>query len=206
MLRLQSNFWPATTSGQGLCLSSLCYLLGCFTAGYYLVRIVTHKDIRQIGSGSVGARNVGRLLGWTAFVFVVLFDIAKGALAVAVVRHFSPDNALAALAMIAVVAGHIWPMQLRFHGGKGVATSLGALLIYDPHLILAFGALYIFAILFLRNSTLSGLIAFALLPFAGMMMKREGMSVISLSILAAMVLVAHRKKSGGGDCPFSPWW
>ena len=116
--QLQSaNWFQATGCALG------AYLLGCLATGYYLVRARTGRDIREIDSGSTGARNVGRVLGKTGFGLTVLGDFGKGALAVWGARHWTHDHQLAALAMLAVVAGHIWPAQLRFRGGKGVATS-----------------------------------------------------------------------------------
>src|SRR5262245_52243120 len=106
------------------------YALGCFATGYYLVRARTGRDIRELESGSIGARNVSRLLGKTGFLITLLGDLAKGALAVWAVRHFSGNELLAGVALICVVVGHIWPITLQFQGGKGAATSLGALLVY----------------------------------------------------------------------------
>src|SRR5262249_38527769 len=103
------------------------YVLGCLTTGYYSVRLRTDQDIRDIGSGSVGARNVGRVLGWPAFWVTLLGDFAKGVAAVWVAQHFTTDYRLVALALIAVVVGHVWPAQLRFHGGNGIPPSLGGL-------------------------------------------------------------------------------
>jgi acyl phosphate:glycerol-3-phosphate acyltransferase len=122
--QLRSADW---TRAGGIGLAA--YALGCFTTGYYLVRWRTGRDIREVGSGSVGARNVGRLLGWRGFLATVLGDFGKGALAVWAARQFTTDDRLVALAMPAVVAGHLWPAQLRFRGGKGMAAALGALLI-----------------------------------------------------------------------------
>src|SRR5262245_14041669 len=94
-----------------VCLGS--YALGCFTTGYYLMRMRTGRDVRELGSGSVGARNVGRVLGWLGFMVTLLGDFAKGSLAVWATRHFTSDDQLVALSMLAVVAGHVWPAQLR---------------------------------------------------------------------------------------------
>src|ERR1041385_2866202 len=103
---LRSANW---NQAGGVCL--FAYIVGCFTSGYYLVRWLAEKDIRLIGSGSVGARNVGRVLGKPGFLLTLLFDFGKGAFVVWVVRHYTPDDRLALLAMLAVVAGHIWPAQ-----------------------------------------------------------------------------------------------
>src|SRR5260221_14050452 len=102
---VQINFAPTATLREGLWIFLASYALGCFTAGYYLVRVLTRKDLRQIGSGSVGARNVGRVLGPIGFALVLLFDFGKGALAVGITRYFSSNDTLAVLAMLGVVTG-----------------------------------------------------------------------------------------------------
>ena len=171
------------------------YISGCFTTGYYYVRLRTEQDIRELGSGSVGARNVGRVLGWRGFWITLLGDFAKGLLAVWLTQHLTPDKRLVETALLAVVAGHCWPAQLRFHGGKGIATSLGALLIYDYHLALTFAVLFTGAFLTVRKTVLPGLFAFACLPLASMYMYwgPDPARVISISALAAIILITHRR-------------
>jgi acyl phosphate:glycerol-3-phosphate acyltransferase len=169
------------------------YILGCFTTGYYLVRWRRGTDLRELGSGSVGARNVGRILGWKGFLIVLGGDLGKGAFAVWAARHFTADLELLALGLLAVVAGHIWPAPLRFRGGKGVATSLGGLLIYDFHLALAFAFLFVASLLFVRRTVLPGLFAFACLPLASLYLNRSPSEAFELSILAGLILFAHRK-------------
>jgi glycerol-3-phosphate acyltransferase PlsY len=185
---LHSANW---NQASGICL--FAYVLGCFTAGYYLVRLLAEEDIREIGSGSVGARNVSRVLGKPGFFLTVLFDFGKGVLAVVSARHFTTNDYLVALAMIAVVAGHIWPAQLRFHGGKGMATSLGALLVYDPQLALTFTILFLGLLVIFRRTVLPALAAFTCLPLAAVMLDRESTKVVLISVLAGLVLVGHRK-------------
>lgn len=187
------SFAPFLTPGLGAGVGVGSYLLGCFTAGYYLVRFARHKDIRQEGSGSVGARNVGRLLGSPGFMAVLLLDLGKGALAVALARHFAADESLALLSLLAVTVGHIWPVQLRFCGGKGVSTSLGALLVLDYRLALTFAVMTAIGLVFLRNFSVSGLLAFLLLPLVAMAWQRPPALVVGISLLAALVLFAHRK-------------
>ena len=178
---------------QASAISACCYLLGCFTAGYYLVRWVADKDIRELGSRNVGARNVGRVLGKTGFILTVLFDFGKGAFAVWAARHFTTDVRLVILAMVAVTAGHIWPVQLRFHGGKGMATSLGALLVFDPYLALTFAIVFLCGVTLLRKTVLPGLFALAFVPLADMWFEHNPPRTFLLSIWAGLVLVAHRK-------------
>jgi acyl phosphate:glycerol-3-phosphate acyltransferase len=185
---------PTTfVTGKELTLILACYCLGCFTAGYYWVRWRTGHDIRQQGSGSVGARNVGRTLGPSGFVVTFLLDIGKGALAAGLALHFGLSPSAVVAALVAVVAGHNWPMQLRFHGGKGIATSLGALLAYDRFLVLILVGLFLPVLALLRNFTLSGLLAFALSPLVVFLCGLENVEVAAVSLLAILVLVSHRK-------------
>src|SRR5262245_54544149 len=176
---------------SGICLCA--YVLGCFTSGYYLVRWLTNQDIREIGSGSVGARNVSRVLGKTGFFFTVLFDFGKGAFTVWAAEHFTNDGRLVVLAMIAVVAGHIWPVQLRFHGGKGMATSLGSLVVFDPQLAVTFVVLFLVLGLLLRRTVLPSLCALACIPFVAMWLEHNQAKMILLTLWAGLVMIAHVK-------------
>lgn len=168
------------------------YLLGCFTTGYYLVRTIKDLDIRTLGSGSVGARNVGRVLGRTGFLVTTLGDGLKGALAVWLAHHFFAGDRVAIIALLAVVAGHIWPVQLRFGGGKGVATSVGALLLYDWRLVVVYAAVFACGVAVARKTVLPGLFAFVCLPAAGFWLHRDGFELTALTSLAAMIAFAHR--------------
>ncbi len=178
----------------------LCaYSLGCLATGYYLVRWRTGQDLREEGSGSLGARNVGRVLGPAGFTATLAGDMAKGALAVWVARHFTQDERLAALALLAVVAGHVWPAQLRLRGGKGVATALGGLMVYDFYLALAFGLLFAAGFAALRRTVLPGLLAFACLPLVSLYWAADPgrlpdpARTASVLLLAVLVLIAHRR-------------
>ena len=185
---LQSaNWFQATGSVLG------AYLLGCFTVGYYLVRGRTGRDIREIESGSTGARNVGRVLGKPGFALTVFGDFGKGMLAVWGVREWTHNPHLAALAMLAVVAGHVWPAQLHFRGGKGVATSLGALLIFDYRMALIFAVLFPAGFAVMRKTIFAGMFAFACLPLAGWWFDRDGLTATLTAILSVTILFAHRK-------------
>jgi acyl phosphate:glycerol-3-phosphate acyltransferase len=175
----------------GLCL--FAYLLGCFTSGYYFVRWFANQDIRQIGSGNVGARNVGRLLGKKGFFLTTVCDVFKGVLVVWVAHHFTNDYRLIVLAMTAVIAGHIWPAQLKFRGGKGMATSLGTLLAFDPLLTGAFVILFLGFLAAFRRTVLPGLFALACLPVVDFYLSHSAAHVTLLSIWAGLVLFAHRR-------------
>ena len=169
------------------------YALGCFATGYYLVRARIGQDIRELESGSIGARNVSRVLGKTGFLITLLGDFGKGALAVWAVRHFSGSELLAAMAAICVVVGHIWPVTLQFQGGKGAATSLGALLVYDPHLTLALIVCCLPGVLLLRKLTLPGMAAYVCLPVVSYWLHRNPVEATLLAVLTALVVFAHRQ-------------
>lgn len=169
------------------------YGLGCLATGYYLVRWKTGQDIRQLGSGSIGARNVGRILGRWGFGFTLAGDMLKGALAIWISRQLGASPTAVRLSLPAVVAGHLFPIQLRFHGGKGIAVSLGALLVLD--FPLAIGWMLAFVVLFgcLHRYMLSGLISVCLIPVMAASFGRPTVLCIILILTAALILFAHRK-------------
>jgi glycerol-3-phosphate acyltransferase PlsY len=192
----RATTWPDKAGSanwkQAVGIALSAYTLGCITLGYYLVRARSGEDIRAIGSGSVGASNVGRVLGRTGFCVTLLSDFFKGALAVWVARQFSADDRMPGLAMSCAVVGHIWPVQLRFQGGKGMATSQGALMIYDPRLSLTFGFLFLGGYKVHHRATLPSLLSLACLPIASWLFDKRPMKSAVLSLVAAFVIVAHR--------------
>ena len=170
----------------------ISYGLGCFSMGYYLVRLCTGQDIRGVGSGSAGATNVGRTLGVQGFTITFLVDLTKGAIAVWIAVYFELRPLGIVLAMIAVVSGHIWPVQMRFRGGKGIATSLGALVVFDLLLIIVVTVIFSVMFALLRKLTLSGLIAVAMSPAVALLMGQPATGVIGITALTIIVLFAHR--------------
>jgi glycerol-3-phosphate acyltransferase PlsY len=169
-----------------------CYALGCLTAAFYLTRWTLGKDLRNEGSGNLGARNAGRILGRWGFVAVFLWDALKGFVAVAVASVLG-GTALAVAALIAVTLGHTWPAQLGFRGGKGIAVSIGAVLALDP---LALGLLVVAClppIALLRSFTMGGLVAFALGPALAWVAGRPDSTIAALSFIAPFVLYTHRR-------------
>ena len=113
------------------------YLLGCFLAAYYVTRWRHGVDIRSAGSGNAGARNMARVYGLFDAGLTLVLDAAKGAVAVLAGYWLLGYDWQAALALTATIIGHIWPVQLSFHGGKGAATGLGGMLVIDPVACLA---------------------------------------------------------------------
>ena len=117
----------------------------------------------------------------------------KGALAVRLAHYFAVPPEIVVAAIIAVIVGHNWPIQLRFHGGKGIATSLGALLLYDSLIVLVLVGLLIPLFALIRNFTLSGLLAFALAPLILFVYGSPNEAIAAISFIAIIVLISHRK-------------
>lgn len=179
--------------GKDLLVVTIAYTLGCFAAGYYLVRWWMGEDVRSFGSGSVGATNVGRVLGRPGFMLTLLVDFFKGTLAVWLAFYFQLDPVVVIITMLAVVAGHVWPVQLRFRGGKGIATCLGAMMMFDYGITLVYVVLFLVFFALIRNFILGGMVAFAVLPFALFGLDYSLNSVFGLSALSVIILIAHRR-------------
>lgn len=169
------------------------YALGCLNTGYYLVRWKTGRDVRESGSGSAGAKNVGRALGPWGFGISLVGDMGKGVLAVfcAQTAGFSP--LAQGFVMLAVIAGHNWPGQLGFRGGKGAATSFGALLFLDPAVAGSMLAVFVMLYAAMRRTTLSAMGAYAASPFLGLFFGRGALDFAIYAGMAALVLVPHWK-------------
>jgi acyl phosphate:glycerol-3-phosphate acyltransferase len=183
---------------QQACIIVAAYLLGCCNTGYYLVRLSIGRDIRTMASGGTGSRNVGRALGSRGFLVTLVGDAGKGALAVWLARQSGSADWLATAALLAAVAGHIWPLQLQWRGGKGFATLAGGLALLTPTLLLTgFGLSLVFLAL-TRRSTKSGLLALALSPaILALLRMQGGLPVASAPfalyvLLVVVVLFGHR--------------
>ena len=174
------------------------YLLGCFNTGFYIVNLVTGRDIRSTASGNTGSRNVGRLLGTKGFVITLIGDAGKGAVAVWLAQQASYADWLGFAALLSVVSGHIWPMQLSFRGGKGFATFAGGLLLIYPLLLLSGLLASALFLLVFRRTTKSGLAALALSPsFMIADSVHKGLPWLSVTfilylIIVLVVLFGHR--------------
>ena len=186
---LISGVSPLVVMGVVLC----SYILGCISTGYYLVRLRTGQDVRDLGSGSTGARNVGRVLGGPGFFLTMMGDLIKGGLAVWLAQAITGNDRVAMLAWLAVVAGHVWPVQLGFRGGKGVSTSLMGLLVYDWRLVVVFSVVFVAGMVATRRSVAASLVAYALLPGACCWLGGDQPKIWGVSALAGLVILAHHR-------------
>lgn len=178
---------------QDLVAIMVAYLLGCIATAYYVVRLRTRQDIRQLGSGNVGGRNAGRVLGRAGFAIVAAVDALKGLLAVLFARYLGVDEWTMLLVVLAVLAGHIWPVQLNFKGGKGAATFIGALAGYNVMIALLTVGVFLFLFVILRSFTLAGLLALVLAPFEMLLLGQPSVAIIVVALPVLLVIFAHRE-------------
>lgn len=191
-------------TGKDITCIVIAYLLGGICTGYYLVRLKTGQDIRQTGSGGVGARNVGRLLGKPGFFITLIGDLLKGIVAVLLARKFHASELAVSLVLVAVIAGHIWPLLLQFRGGRGIATAIGAYSVFSPVLALALLGMTLLLMVFRRGFILSGLAAFLILPLVAYMIKLPGYTVAAFAGSSVMIIFAHRERIRKAFAEVSP--
>ncbi len=139
-------------------LVGVAYLLGSVAFAVLLVRATTGKDIRAEGSGNAGATNVLRAHGKALGLCVAVLDIAKGALAVWLVRLVTADPRYAAAAGFAAVLGHVFPLYYGFRGGKGVATAVGAFLVLAPGAALVCVGVFVLVVAITRYVSLGSVV------------------------------------------------
>ncbi|MDQ4077372.1 MAG: glycerol-3-phosphate acyltransferase [Chloroflexota bacterium] len=168
------------------------YALGCFSTGYYLVRLRTGQDIRELGSGSAGGTNVGRVLGRAGFAVTMFVDLIKGALALGIALYLGVTSWVLTLIITAVVVGHIFPLQLGFRGGKGLATALGAMLMYDFRLPIVISALTLLLGSLSKQFTLSLMLVIAAAPLVAALFGHTSAEAGGVAMTALFILLAHR--------------
>jgi glycerol-3-phosphate acyltransferase PlsY len=166
------------------------YLLGSIPFGLLLARLAGLGDIRKIGSGSIGATNVLRTGRKGLAAATLLLDGGKGAAAVLLAAMWGPDVQLTAA--LGALLGHLYPVWLRFKGGKGVATALGVLLAIAWQVGLAAGATWLVVAGLLRYSSVAGLAALATAPLYAWWFRGDLQLVELAAIIAAFVWLRHR--------------
>ena len=168
------------------------YFLGGVSAGYWLVRLRTGADVRRQGSGATGATNAARMLGRGGFATVLALDALKGALAVLVARLAGLNEGWEFAAALAVVTGHVWPVQLGFRGGRGLGPLLGAWLVLAP---LAIGICLVTAGIMwglTKRRIASGLFGAFLLPATTYWQTQNPVAALFTALTFCVVAFAHR--------------
>jgi glycerol-3-phosphate acyltransferase PlsY len=143
----------------------VAYLMGSIPFGLLIVKARGGPDIRSTGSGNIGAANVARNAGLLPGLLTLLLDAGKGYLAVWIAARYASGNMRWMMtAAVAAVIGHMFPIWLRFRGGKGVATALGVFLLICPMAVAAAAGFWLLVVLFWRYSSLGSMVAAAALP------------------------------------------
>jgi len=169
------------------------YLLGSISFSFIIAKLVKGIDIRKHGSGNAGATNTLRVLGKGPAILVLALDVLKAILAVWLGKWLVPDVIwVSVLCGLAVIAGHNWPVFFGFRGGKGIATTIGAMatLCFLPALFA--GIIAILSIVFTRYVSLGSLIFAGLLPFFIFFMGRPHEIVIGSVIIGVFAFIRHR--------------
>ncbi len=184
-------------------IAAISYLLGSIPFGYLLVRIFRGEDVRQSGSGNIGATNVSRKSPVLGAITLVL-DAVKGSAAVMLAYHLAgglsngirPNQAMAMAGLFAVL-GHVFPVWLKFRGGKGVATGLGSFLLISPKAVLVAVGIFVVVVAIFRYVSLGSIVAvasFPLLLVPGMSKHRDAPLALALmAVTSLLIIVKHHE-------------
>lgn len=168
----------------------LAYLIGNFATSFLVGKLGANIDIRNHGSGNAGSTNVFRTLGLKAGIITFFGDSLKGVAAVYLGRHFGGEQ-LALLTGLAAIIGHNWPALLKFKGGKGIATTIGVMVVLQPLasiIVILFGSFILYRY---KYVSLASVTAIALLPVVLYFFEGTDYLLFGL-VLAGMAIYRHR--------------
>ena len=181
---------------SGLLAIVIAYLLGGIPFGFLLVKFSRGTDVRESGSGNIGATNVLRTTGRAAGIATLVLDIAKGFVAVWLTAKLTDDAPeWTSLAALAVMAGHAFPVFLKFQGGKAVATFIGAFAYLTPLPLAAVLLLFVVAVAVTRYISAASILAAATFPFGVWMILHPPVQVTLAAFLAGAFIVYRHKSN-----------
>jgi glycerol-3-phosphate acyltransferase PlsY len=170
------------------------YLIGGIPFGLIIVKLMTGADVREAGSGNIGATNVLRTTGPLAGVLTLVLDAAKAWVAVWLADRLSGGSQFwMSLAALAVLAGHAWSIWIGFKGGKSVASFAGAYAYLTPLPLLAVALLFVFLVAWTRYLSLGSVIAAGLFPVACWMILHPSWPVLLSAVGAAVVVIERHR-------------
>ncbi|MBD7965715.1 glycerol-3-phosphate acyltransferase [Fictibacillus norfolkensis] len=169
------------------------YLVGCIMTGFLVAKLIKGVDLRLLGSGNIGARNAGRVLGSSGFVLTLAGDILKAAAVVWAGIQFQYPPYIQLLGFLAVILGHLYPIFLRFHGGKGVASFIGGMIIFHPISAVLVAAAFLLFYGIKRSLTVAGLFAFALTPFFYWLFEKQWLETLLLIPISFLVVYVQKE-------------
>jgi glycerol-3-phosphate acyltransferase PlsY len=181
---------------NGLLAVLIAYLLGGIPFGFVLVKLTTGKDVRASGSGNIGATNVLRTVGRTVAIATLVLDIAKGFVAVWLAATLTADSPLwTSLAALAVMAGHAYPVFLKFKGGKAVASFTGAFAYLTPLPFFATAVVFFVVVIATRHISAGSIVGAATFPFGVWMITHPAAPILAASIIAGAFIVYRHKSN-----------
>lgn len=179
-----------------LLLMLLAFACGSFPSGMIIARWFEVVDIREHGSGNIGASNVAYIAGFRAGLIVAVLDIAKGIIPVLIAIALRLPHADLAVVGLAAVLGHDFSFALRFRGGKGVATSFGVVLVLAPYVAGVAAVTWIASLLISKFASLASLVALGLLPAFMVVTGRPTEYVLLASVLFLLSAAKHHENIG----------
>ncbi len=178
------------TPQNWLFLIAISYFIGSIPFSYIIPKLFGKIDIRQYGSGNVGATNIARTLGTKIALIAFVLDILKGVLPSLLGWHFSGQDVAYICGTIAIF-GHCFPLWLQFKGGKGVATTTGVILASSPYLFLYIAIIQISGIAFTKYMSLAAIISGVALPVLSFILGMSTTFTITSTIIGGLVIARH---------------
>ena len=170
----------------------LAYLVGSIPNALWIGKMFKNIDVREFGSGNVGATNATRVLGWKLGVMVLIFDAFKGMIFIIIARKLGLEDIYVVLIGLAAILGHSYSIYLKFKGGKAVATSLGVMLVLIPKVVMILIIVFLLIVIISGYVSLASISVAGLLPILSYIMYNN---IIALLSLVVGILVIWRHKS-----------
>ena len=168
------------------------YGVGSLPLGYLVASRAKGIDLRRVGRGNVGATNAYRTAGLAAAVIVILVDVAKGASSVFFAARFATGAVDPVAAGIAAIIGHVYPVWLRFHGGKGVATACGVFWMLAPLATAVSASVFVIVVWMTRYVSLGSIVATVALPPLAWLTDKPMTVVVGAAVAAILIVQRHR--------------
>jgi len=185
-----------TDTVRNILLLLLAFVLGSVPFGIIIAKI-KGVELKKVGSGNIGATNVLRSLGKWPAVFTLLGDILKGTIAVAIGGYFGVGSIYEGFLGISAIVGHNFSVFLGFKGGKGVATSIGVLLIYTPKAAFFTLLIWLVVVVVTKYSSLGAIVSFGLLPLSVLLLDFADRSKLLVALLITVFVLARHSDNMG---------
>ncbi|CAM3408271.1 glycerol-3-phosphate 1-O-acyltransferase PlsY [Pseudostreptobacillus hongkongensis] len=170
----------------------VAYLVGSIPNALWIGKVFKELDVRNYGSGNVGATNASRVLGWKLGVLVLLLDVLKGAVFVYIAKLINLDDIYLVLVSLAPILGHSYSIYLKFKGGKAVATSLGVFTVLVPKVILVLLVIFLITVFLTQYVSVASITVALLLPIFTFILYNNTIYTIFSLIIGLLVVYKHK--------------